>query len=223
MATRSQFCKLACLAFFIELALAGCQGDALPFKSPSGDSADTVSVDVPKSLAPGKLAMYAHGETIRVGDSAEDALKIFPRPKTAFEFTDLPPKFQKPYQVKGWESSREGFGVILFQQKIAVALWHQDKATQDDLDRLVKLHQDQSPGRAVTVPGKHVNYWFWENAGQRLMICSLQGHGPSVLLTVAMGDNVVMDALKINPVQAHRDRDEVDKSANAKPTLTPTK
>ena len=48
------------------------------------------------------------------------------------------------------------------------------------------------------------------------MICSFQGQGNLVRLTVAIGDNVVMDALNISPTQARKDRDSVDKAADLK-------
>ncbi len=211
--------NLARLAGLVALlGVFGCQGEVSAPKASNPDLADAESVESPKTLSPGRLALIAHGDQLKVGNSLTNANQLFPRPKTAFEFTDLPQKFLKPYRSKGWESAREGFGVILFREKIVAALWHIEKATREEQDRLVKKHQSEIPVPSILVPGKHVSYWFWEDAGQRLMICSSQGQGGFVRLTAAIGDDVVMDALKISPDQARKDRDELDRAVDSKPT-----
>ncbi len=61
----------------------------------------------------------------------------------------------------------------------------------------------------VKVSGKKVTYWFWELNNQRLMICAFQSSSKNkgLELTIAMGDDVVLDALGDLRPKAQADQD----------------
>jgi len=105
-------------------------------------------------------------------------------------------------------------------------MFHEDELKQERVDEIVQEHRDQlggvRPDNLITA--KRVTYWFWKMENQRLMICAFQKDQRGIELTVAMGDDVVMDALGMSPEQAAKDAALVDaaavKAAMPRSTLT---
>jgi hypothetical protein len=136
---------------------------------------------------------------------------VFGKPKTSFEFTDLPPGFQSPYSVKGWETAKEGVGVILYGDKVVAIMRQLTRADKDLLQEIVDtISKENSRIKPSTIQGSNVSYTFWEESSQRLMICALQTKRDGLHITEALGDNNVMDALGMNKRQSKMDQPKVD-------------
>ncbi len=203
----------------IATVLAGCQGGAaLAPEASSPPVVKEASVSAPITREATDIALVVRpGNPITVWSSADAAFRKFQDPKqVGFEYDNLPPKFQPPYSARTWEEDHihMGFGEILYNGGLAAAIYQEDKGNQDRVDRLVRDHQDQMGSRLTptTLKGKRVSYWFWEKDDQRLMICAYATDRDVIKITVAIGDNVVMDALGMSPDQARKDQIKVDMS-----------
>ena len=201
-------------AFAATLGLVGCQAEeaaTTPQTKKEDVSASIEAVGSPKSLTKTDLAIFRDTGRLHVGDTWETAVELFRPPKNSYEFNDLPPHFQPPaYKAKGWDSRKEGFGVILHEGRIAFAMYQIAKGDIDQFNELIAFHQRQV-GRLVMerLDGKHVQYCFWADENQRLMIMGLESKG-SMKITIALGDDVVLKALGISPEDAKRDLKRVD-------------
>ena len=211
---------------WIILALAGCQsGDALiPEPEPATDHAKVDSVAKPVSFSATEIALVIVKNPITVGYSSEGAFQLFhdrDSSKSGFEKVDLPPKFQFPYRALTWESGHSGFGEITYNSVLVFAMYQEDVSAlykgdkaQDRVDQLVKDHKDQLNGKAPDEvkgeKGGRIHYYFWDEDNQRLMICSYQNAQDETMVTVAMGDDVVMDALDMSKQKAERAQILVD-------------
>jgi hypothetical protein len=200
------------------LIVVGCQGTETANTQPTSVAPiKAASVPSPRTKEPTDIAMSVRrGTPITVWSSPDSAFRKFQDPKqVGFEYNILPPKFEPPYSARTWEEDHAhiGFGEILYDGGLAAAVYQEDRANQDRLDELVRDHQDLV-GRLVptTLQGKKVSYWFWDKDDQRLMICAF-ATGPNVIkVTVAIGDDVVMDAMGMSPDQAAKDQIKVDSS-----------
>jgi len=212
--------------------LAGCQsGEPAPSAPiPIVVAKKIVPVDKPSSTDATKIGLVVRkGPAITVGyGSPEKIFDPFRDPKVfVSEFNDLPAKFEYPYRARTWETAHMGLGEILYDGDLVAAMYHQDHVTEDRVAEIVALHTEQMGdvrlGKLIT--SKRVTYWFWGVGGQRLMICAYQKDPKWIELTVAMGDDVVLDALGISPDQATIDAGKVDNTTSKPilPKLAPAK
>ena len=212
----------------LSAVLVGCQGSEVTTAQISPTpTLKVASVPAPRTKEPTDIALAVRrGTPITVWASPEASLRKFQDPKqVGFEYNTLPPKFEPPYSARTWEEDHAhiGFGEILYDGGLAAAVYQEDRGNQDRVDELVRDHQDLVGRlRPTTLQGKRVSYWFWDKDDQRLMICAFST-GPNVIkITVAIGDDVVMDALGMSADQATKDQVKVDNSYFKAPTKMKT-
>ncbi len=200
------------IAFF----LVGCQsGD--PASSGGANpqvSKKTQEAEKPETDEATKIALLI-GKRPPITVAYPDPQKIFESfrdPKySGSEYDDLPPTFKFPYRARSWETAKMGFGEILYDGTLVAALYQDDKITQDQVDEMVNAHKEQVGGLLPDiVGGKRVTYWFWEIDKQRLMICAYRTEKKGTKLTIAMGDDKVLDALGISPQLARKNIGRID-------------
>lgn len=195
------------------LVLAGCQGAV-----PSGATEPAVvvapiTVRPPATTSPTRVALVRRNLAVTVGMRADEAFRVFRETREGgFEDERLPPRFARPYAARSWESGSKGFGVITYEDRVVAAMYQEDKASYERALELVQSHQDRMGEPANRVfAGKRLTYWFWDKDGQRLMILAFRSAGPEgVRITMAMGDAVTLDALRISPDLAEKEVPSVD-------------
>jgi hypothetical protein len=196
------------------VAVGGCQGGTTAAaEEPKAEAPAVPAVPAPARVEPTDVGLVRQGGIVRVGDTWQTAREVFPQPSTAFEFDDLPERFRQTYKARGWETAKEGFGVITYQGRIVSAMHQTERATQDQLKAVLDTYRERlGPAPPTEVEGRQVRYYFFEREGQRLMVSAFQGDGDGIRLTEAMGVDEVLNALGINPETAQRDRDRLDQS-----------
>lgn len=201
------------LLLAVAVALAGCQGAAPAPPVEPAVVAAPVTVKPPETTSPTQIALMRRNQAVTVGMRADEAFRIFRETREGgFEDERLPPRFARPYAARSWESGSRGFGVITFEDRVVSAMYQEDKASYERALELVQMHQDRMGAPADRVfAGKRLTYWFWEKDKQRLMILAFRSSGPEgVRITMAMGDAVVLDALRIAPEIAEKEVPNVD-------------
>jgi hypothetical protein len=202
------------LLWIASLLAVGCAHEPTTESSASNTSTTETPAQIspPRDLKASDLSIPHAGSHVRVGDTWDSVLAIFPEPKTAFAFKDLPPQFGPGYAADGWETAGEGVGVVLYNLKVAAFMRQINHANQSLYSNLLDLIDQENPNsKPKSVAGKHVRYWFWQSGSQRIMLCALQSKSSGLRITESLGDDTVMDALGINPDLAARDVAEVDR------------
>jgi hypothetical protein len=211
----SEQMKRVLLLAFGMTALLGCQSSEAPTAeaAPAPVPRKLAQVGTPSSSEPTKIGLVVRkGPAITVGyPSPDKLLEQFHDPKHfGSEYDDLPSNFDAAYRARTWETAHMGFGEITYHGELVAAMYQEDKVDQDRVDELVDAHRAQVDLLPTMLHGKKVSYWFWEVPNQRLMICAYQSGHEGIKLTVAMGDNNVMDALGISPTFANKDLARID-------------
>lgn len=175
---------------------------------------------VPSEDAP---AMINGDMRLRLHASEEDAFRVFPRPKGAFDFFEDPPIDGEPFIGKGWQSNVEAMGVLLLRNKVVLALNTLDNADAETVSEKLQVYEEAlQPRKPDLVPGEFASYWFWEVGQVRLMICHSHDAKNQGQLVIALGDVDVMNALRMSRVAASQDltearvklREKLSQSAN---------
>ncbi len=159
------------------------------------------------------LALLNGDEELRLGDSAKAAATFLPRAPKAFEVRVLPEGFPTGFRAKGWETDTEGYAVVLYGDDVALAMRTLQKAdvrTADDL--LAEYRRRFRREEPVFVGSRTSRYWFFQAVGHRLVICSASNPQGSQTVTVTLGTDNLMDALRFSMVHASKDGLRADKS-----------
>jgi hypothetical protein len=185
----------------VACVLVGCEAQSVLSEPDSAPIAGPVP-----NLRRTAVALYAEQGMIYVGDSWTDAQSAVPEPKDAVTFADLPARFEKPYQGRGWEGATQGFGVILYKDVIASAMLQNERATLEEYTTSTNWYDENLPkAQAEMVISGDLKYRFWEFDGQRVMVLAQSKPNGTMRLTTAIGDDRVMDALGITPAAARHD------------------
>ncbi len=164
-------------------------------------------VEVPSSLAPTDLALMSENGRLRVGDSLEEAGRTFP-PPDAFGLKELPPGFGTGFRARGYETREEGLGLILVDNRVAIAVRREENVNADKIEEVVKAFVRQFGEPDESVSGARIEYRFWNKEDQRLMLCTAPDREDPTHydVTMAVGVMTLMDALRMSYPMAREDR-----------------
>jgi hypothetical protein len=202
--------------------LASCVGCANQVPGPEATGPAQPKPDETVQLAgsgePGIIGLYHNGSALHVGDPWESAKSIFPPPaRAAYDLHDLPQSIPNIYEAHGWEiPSGEGFGVITHAGKVMTAMYQLEKTKQDELDSYLKEQQEgMGTAQPTLISGRSVHFWFWHDlkVSQTLMVCELATTN-GLNVTLAMGDDGVLEKLNISEANARREKDQLDNAQN---------
>ncbi len=193
---------------------AGCASQAPDVALGAPQVSVNQSLDLAGRLEPSKIGIYKDQDSVKVGDSWEKAKQVFPASRGAYDFYDLPPPIPRKYEAHGWETPKgEGFGVITLDGGAVLAMYQLEHAKQDTVLEMEKAQQDHIGDAPTVVSGRSVTYWFWSDpaAHQTLMVCAL-ATSADLNLTIATGDDNVLQRLGISVEAARRKANQVDQS-----------
>lgn len=192
-------------------AVAGCDGGATPVSPQDlvAEKPEVTNLSTQWTPADDAPVMINGDQRLRIHDTEEAAMRVFPRPRGAFDFFEEPPVEGDDFVAKGWQSNAEAFGMLLLRNRIVLALYTLENVDTELLaSKLTKYEEGLIPLTPSAVPGDVGSYWFWESGRTRLMMVhsrDAQGRGQ---LVVALGDTEIMDALRMAPGAARQDLTE---------------
>ncbi|HVL38764.1 MAG TPA: hypothetical protein VM328_05175 [Fimbriimonadaceae bacterium] len=147
---------------------------------------------------------------LKVGDSGDDSLRLFPASSGARTVNELPAAIGSPYRVKGWEDKAGGFAAILYDGRVALAM-RKTTTDESDLERTLEAYaKDLGPALVVGAPPSRVDYWFWEEEGHRLMLNVLRTRDGATMLTEAVGTQAIMNSIGADATSARRQRAQAE-------------
>lgn len=153
------------------------------------------------------LKLVRNGFEVRVGDSVDDALNAFKPDKNAQKLADMPPGWRdSAYRCVGWDTGSVGFGAITLDERVVLALYHEDRSSEGRLKEILDDYDRVIPIPATQINGQRVRYWFWDQEPHRLMICAVQPPNEGLNITIALGDAGTMNYFGMNSTLADKDR-----------------
>ncbi len=198
------------------LALLGC--------GPEGTQQMPVEVALPEKprvevatqrVVPDDVPFLLNGENrLRIFGTEEEAFSVYPRPRGGFDFFEEPPIEGDEYVAKGWQTSKEAFGVVLLRNRVVLALYTLDGSEVTSAPEKVQKYTEAFGRDPEIVPGDPAGYWFWESGEVRLMICSSRDSKNQDQMVIAFGDGDVMDALRMSQIAARQDATEARAKLN---------
>lgn len=183
----------------------GCKSPSPADSSAVEGSAAVMTVGDPPPMKDPRLYLLSEGKKIQLGESVDEALRVFEPPKSAFELGQLPPNFQPPYQAIGWETAQQGFGAIGFNTKLVLIMWQIERGDLAQYAKILQLYQDQFPAiQPLEISNRIVRYNFYEVGEESLMILAVPNKGGTYHITVALGLKPTMAAIGADPDQARK-------------------
>ncbi len=200
------------VAILAAFTLAGCSNvESMKF------GPKTVFEDVKEKLeAPGKpftprFSIGQGSRRVQAWDNVDDAREVFARPKRAFEFSDRPATLGSAFKTEGWESASDGYGIISYEDRVVAAVREQYKVAPEAVRNMfmafIDAYQPMEPTRIL---GQTCEYAFWTLGDEVLMISSVKVADGQFNLTIAVGDKLVMSALRMDPALAIADKNRAD-------------
>jgi len=155
------------------------------------------------------LVLQNSGKKLAIGDAGASAFDVFPKPSNdrVLAVHDLPATLTgQNYVANGWDDETEGFGVILQQNRVVAALYTVKSLANDLSQVLIQNYESLNPGLKLThLTAKNLDYYFWEMNGQRLMLLVQKNDKQSNRITLILGIDSILNALRANPELANAD------------------
>ncbi len=197
------------------LLLMGCGSEESAAEPSSAATAKASALaEAPELDAKDPLTLLSAEGKLHLGGTRTDALKQFPKPEIASTISDLPKALhgQANYSAESWQVGGMGFGTILYDDHLCLALHQVEKMTDENFEALLQKHRDENRVTATEIRDRFVHYVFWETDTQRLMICGFRSPEGSWSVTSVLGAKNVMDVLRMSPTAANEDKDVANRT-----------
>jgi hypothetical protein len=215
---RYLLCLALCLLAF------GCGNGGTPTEpeKPEPPSRVRTKINAPAKLDPPdferktSLRMVRKSVEVQLGDNMDTALRAFTEEKNAYRISEMPPGWKDPaYTCQGWDAGALGFAAVLYDEKIVLALYHEDRAKEDRLQEILDVYERMNIDPARTLAGNRVRYWFWEKPDekQRLMICVVTSPNTAegLSISIALGYEEIMNIFGMSFAAAEKDKDAAER------------
>lgn len=156
------------------------------------------------------LGIIHNGERLRLGDLREIGLDVFSVPTRAQMFREELPVLNDSMKAEAWEDGARSFGLITQKGRIALAIYTEDKVTENRINDVVADHERAFGSAAVTVSGNNVNYRFWSRGSARVMICDATDWKQKRSVSIAVGHFELMDVLRMSAKAAEQDHNAAE-------------
>lgn len=178
------------------ILLVGCSGvDTTTDASTINKSLSTL---VPEYTELSHIKLPNGRRYVSLGDTEDHAFSVFPRPSRAFPLEESIPGFPSDFHSKGWETNAEGFGIILHDDKIVLAM-HQYEAMEADefATLLANVQAVNGLDRFQAATINKAEYWYVFTGQDDLVISRIAGPKKRYQVTVTIGNERIMDTLGI--------------------------
>ena len=187
--------SLVCLTAFVSVL--GCAGaEVESFEQPIHRE---LSARIEEYTSPSFLAMANGKRVLRLGESPEKALSLFPRPSRGFPIDDQVPGFPEVLKSKGWESSQEGFGIITRDDEVLLAMHQLESLDADQFAILLAELQAAVPDAKFELTKRGTTETWWTAYSEDvLMISRTPNKKKRYQVTVTLGHQLLAEALGLD-------------------------
>ena len=179
------------------LLLAGCSQPDSNAETPNVNK--NLSVLVPEYTELSKIRLPNGRRYVSLGDTEEKANAVFPRPSRAFTLLEeIVPGLPNDFRGKGWDSSTEGFGVILHDDKIVLAMHQYEGIEPDEFASILEnIKAINGLDHFQSVTQDKAEYWFTKFGPDVLSISRLPTLKRRYQVTITIGNEHLLDSLGI--------------------------
>jgi|LauGreDrversion4_2_1035121.scaffolds.fasta_scaffold305368_2 hypothetical protein len=151
-------------------------------------------------LAPSQTCLVNGRRRLSLGESADRALLVFPRPSRGFPIEEVVPGLPEGFKSLGWESNTDGFGAVVYENQL-VLLMRQFEAldTEQFAQLLESVQSANSTLKYEMRTASGVDYWFGADAMTTLVISRIPTKSKAYQVTVTLGESHLMGAMNLIP------------------------
>ncbi len=151
-------------------------------------------------LSPSSTALPNGRRRLSLGEPAERALTVFPRPSRGFPIEEAVPGLPEGFKSVGWESNSDGFGAVIYENQI-VLLMRQFEAldTEQFAQLLESVESANSSLNYEMRVANGVDYWFGADSNTTQVISRIPTKGKAYQVTVSLGESHLMQAMGLIP------------------------
>ncbi|MBS1725865.1 MAG: hypothetical protein JST51_04035 [Armatimonadetes bacterium] len=178
------------------LLLGGCSAMDAPESTPVVNKA--LSSQIPEYVNPSPAKLPNGRRWIALGENEDRAFSIFPRPSRGFPLEETIPGLSMDFVSKGWETTTEGFGIILHEDQIVLAMHQYESIEADEFAQVLELVKDANGIDHFTGTSLNgVDYWYTFFGHDELVISRIPGPKKRYQVTITIGYDKVVQALGI--------------------------
>ncbi len=158
----------------------------------------SLSILVPEYTDLSKVRLPNGRRYVCLGDTEEKASSVFPRPSRGFPLEDSVPGLPADFKSKGWETTPEGFGVILHDDRVVMAMHQYEGIEPDEFATLLEnVKTINGLDHFQSVTQDKAEYWFTKLGIDLLVISRVPGVRKRFQVTITIGNEHIFDTLGI--------------------------
>lgn len=137
---------------------------------------------------------------LSIGEDSSRALAVFPRPSRGFPLEEAIPGLPEGFKSVGWESNTDGFGAVIYDEKIMLAMRQYEALDTEQFAQTLQLVQGSNPSLQWTFLTKNsVDYWLATEGNTTFVISRIAGKKKTYQVTITLGETHLMSALSLVP------------------------
>jgi hypothetical protein len=147
---------------------------------------------------PSQFGLFNGKKLVPIGGNREVFNSAFPRPSRGFPLEEVVPGLPKEFVSEGWETDREGAGMITYDGQIVLVMHQYEALDAGEFAEILKVSQSGFGDKRFKYwEEPQADYWFCEDENDACVISRLRGSKKTYQVTVTAGDRELLTFLKI--------------------------
>lgn len=192
----------------LAVGVLGCGDGAETQESSSGEKAVMFQQPrrVPDVIQRSKLSLIHLNQKLYLGDEQDRLYRVFAPPPGAYDVGEAPYGWPElGFRSIGWEKGTEGFGALLVHERVGLAMFSMERTDERAFQARASEYAIDLAKLPTTIDGRWAKYRFWHEDGQTFMLCFTQTPRLGGRLTEAVGDDALMEGLRMGEELARQD------------------
>lgn len=170
------------------------------------------TVAAPSDVQSEKFKLVFNDKLLKLGSRLEELKADLPAPEGS-NLVRLPAIFRAPYEGFGWSQAGRGFGLIAYNGLIVAAMIVDERGSEDEVvQKYTTLKELDVQEKRIAVTGKKAGYWFLTDGPTQYVLVSVSLGGKERRTVEAIGDVVVLRALRLDAGNARIDVQMADRT-----------
>ncbi|MEI7578254.1 MAG: hypothetical protein WCK51_15305 [Armatimonadota bacterium] len=187
------------LGGLVALSIAGCSGVDGPVATEKPVNRQVASQMV-EFLSPSITCVLNGRRRLSLGEPADRALTVFPRPSRGFPIEEVIPGLPEGFKSVGWESNTDGFGAVIYENQIVLLMRQFEALDTEQFAQLLESIQSANPSLKYEMRvDKGVDYWFATDSNSTQVISRIATKSKAYQVTVSLGESHLMTAMNLIP------------------------
>jgi hypothetical protein len=158
----------------------------------------SLSTLVPEYVDLSKLKLPNGRRFLSLGESEDKALSVFPKPSRGFPLDETVPGLPIDFKSKGWETGTEGFGIILHDDKVVLAMHQFEGVEADEFANILEIIKTTNGlDHFQSITQDKAEYWFVKYGLDEIILSRVPTMKKRYQVTVTIGNEHILDTLGI--------------------------